>query len=167
MSNRSGVIYSSTGRLSVSRSCALWMAGALLLTAQPEKKRSIQSTDLPAAFRSLFPDLPVTLRDVEASTEARLSEGENDHLIFYILQSRRFTGVPRIEPALSARTYVERHQISVDVKRRMTDFLKAPLDVDERLADLRARLKPTPELLLAEYARAMNFLYEKEFRAPK
>ena len=49
----------------------------------------------------------------------------------------------------------------------MLDFLKAPVSVDERLADLRARLKPTRDSLLSEYARSMGFLYQKEFKAPK
>ncbi len=151
----------------VLRTSLLWILCALPLAAQPAGKRSIQSDDLPAAFQSLFPDLKSTILDVEASTAARLREGENDHLIFYVLQSTRFTKAPRIEPALSARDYLDRQQIPPDVRRRVLDFLKAPVSLDVRLADLRARLKPTLDSLLAEYARAMRFLYEKEFTAPK
>ena len=37
----------------------------------------------------------------------RVREGDLDHLVFYLLQSTRFTPLPPIEPALSARTLVE------------------------------------------------------------
>jgi hypothetical protein len=141
------------------------LLSALLLTAQPAEKRSTRSDDLPPAFQSLLPDLNSTLRDVEASTAARLREGEYDHLIFYILQSTRFTKELRIEPALSARDFLDRQRLPADVRRRILDFIKTPLIVDERLSDLRARLKPTVESLSTEYSRTIRLLYEKEFRA--
>ena len=140
---------------------------ASLLVVQPAEKRSIQIEDLPIAVQSVFPNLKNTIHDVEASTAGRLREGENDHLIFYVLQSTRFTKEPRIEPALSARSFQDRRQVPADALRRMLDFLKAPVSVDERLADLRARLQPTRDSLLSEYARSMSFLYQKEFKASK
>ena len=39
-------------------------------------------------------------------TSGRLPEGENDHLIAYLLRSVRFTTKPKIEPALSAMEYL-------------------------------------------------------------
>jgi hypothetical protein len=79
----------------------------------------------------------------------------------------RFTKEHRIEPALSARDFHDRQNVPAEVRRRILDFLKAPLTTDERLADLRTRLNPTLESLLSEYSRAMRFLYEKEFQARK
>ncbi len=149
------------GRIAVAVVCAT------LLSAPPFEKRGTQKKDLLPAFQDLFSDLNGTLADIEKSTAARLREGESDHLIFYVLQSTRFTSEARIEPALSARDFEDRRQVPPEVRRRIMDFLKAPLSADGRLADLRIRLKPTRESLLAEYSRAMRFLYEKEFRTPK
>jgi len=44
---------------------------------------------------------------VRAANAARLRDGDFDHLIHYALQSRRLTPLPPIEPALSAKTFVE------------------------------------------------------------
>src|SRR5262249_20059702 len=43
---------------------------------------------------------------INRSTAERELRGEYDHLIFFLLQSRRFTGRPKIEPALSAYEFV-------------------------------------------------------------
>ncbi len=113
-------------------------------------------------------EFPPLVRSIEARTAARLRDGEADHLIFYILQSSRFTHRPRIEPALSAREYVEKGKIPAAAETRMRDFLKA-LDrpaADERLAWFRQTLaapQRAPAYLRAQYARAMRSLYGKEF----
>ncbi len=107
----------------------------------------------------------------------RVREGDLDHLIFYILQSTRFTKLPPIEPALSAKAFVGSGGVPDDAKARAAAFLRA-LDSrkadDERLAyfrELAAFAFPdrnTREAaLLAEYARVMKFVYEKEFVAQK
>src|SRR5206468_3095205 len=44
---------------------------------------------------------------VHQSNRRRVREGDLDHLIFYALQSTRFTDLPPIEPALSAKGLVE------------------------------------------------------------
>jgi hypothetical protein len=44
----------------------------------------------------------LTIDAINQQTQARLLEGEMDHLIFFALQSRRFTSRAAIEPALSA-----------------------------------------------------------------
>ena len=127
----------------------------------------------------------------------RVREGDLDHLVFYLLQSTRFTPLAPIEPALSARTLVE----SLDPRAR-DEFLKAskidaarlPPAVRSRIAAFVAALEK-PEVdrgedarlryfkglvaeavpagtdvksaLASEYLRAMRFVYEKEFVAQK
>lgn len=110
--------------------------------------------------------LPAWLRTLEAETERREREGEWDHTVFYLLQSRRFSGEPRIEPALSAREFVTAQQIPPAVMRRMRALVSAKGDGDGRLGDvqrlLRTAADPVAELGL-QYRRAMQSLYEKEF----
>ena len=42
-----------------------------------------------------------------AENVRRVREGDLDHLIFFLLQSTRFTTAPALEPALSAKALVE------------------------------------------------------------
>jgi SAM-dependent methyltransferase len=132
---------------------------------------------------------------VDAATVLRERDGEYDHLIHFVLQSTRFTREPRIEPAESARVLVERlgdsdrrrfldstgsrawalFAVPEDVRRRTAAFIRTmqgPAQ-DGRIAyykDLVARHPPeTASLddhLLAQYVRAMQFLYRKEFSVP-
>jgi hypothetical protein len=44
--------------------------------------------------------------DLRARHSARMREGDEDHLVFYALQSTRITSAPPIEPAVSARMLV-------------------------------------------------------------
>ncbi len=123
----------------------------------------------------------------------RVREGDFDHLIFYALQSTRFTTLPRIEPALSAKALVDslsdwereafrksslapRSRIPDPVRARISAFMRA-LDsrsTDARVAYFRTLVTSTfPErgqreqALLDEYLRAMRFVYEKEFVAQR
>ena len=54
-------------------------------------------------------ELPERLRDarllagIEDVTAQRVRDGEWDHVVFYALQSRRFTELPPVEPGVSAR----------------------------------------------------------------
>jgi hypothetical protein len=123
----------------------------------------------------------------------RVREGDLDHLIFYALQSTRFTTLPSLEPALSAKALVDglsdgeretflrtseapRERIPGPVRSRMTAFMRA-LDSstsDARVAYFRALVRATfpkrsarERALLGEYLRAMRFLYEKEFVAQR
>ncbi len=126
--------------------------------------RRISPDDLPPALSILFPLFENDINGIERRTQARLSEGLRDHLIFYVLQSRRFTKEARIEPALSARTYIEAgNLIPEPVVRRVGDFIHAPQNLDSRIQLFRAALHPDKSLLLGEYARVMRFLYAKEF----
>jgi hypothetical protein len=135
---------------------------------------------------------------VEALREAnlrRMREGDLDHLVFYALQSSRFTSLPPIEPAVSARSFVDGLQTSVrqpflrgDLPPSRADRLQLPPPVRARLAAFIGALdsKTTdPRLayfrglvqtvfpargerapgLHREYLRAMRFLYDKEFVA--
>src|SRR5262249_17415728 len=63
--------------------------------------------DLPDTTQRLFAasgigerDFDAYLARVDAETDRRVAEGEREHLIYYALQSMRFTTRPRIEPAL-------------------------------------------------------------------
>jgi len=123
----------------------------------------------------------------------RVREGDLDHLVFYLLQSTRFTTLAPIEPAVSARALVE----SLDPAQR-DDFLKsAKVDATRVPAAVRSRItaferaleKPGDDARLryfkdlageafprakdldaalgAEYLRAMRFVYQKEFVAQR
>ena len=130
---------------------------------------------------------------VARQNAARVREGDLDHLVFYLLQSTRFTTRRPAEPALSAREFVEaldtraraeflehgraaRADVPLLVRERATDLVKA-LDAsggDPRLAYFRqlARdaLPPAHDrhaALLREYIRVMRFVYLKEFVAAR
>ncbi|MBA3712318.1 MAG: hypothetical protein H0W76_07685 [Pyrinomonadaceae bacterium] len=163
-------------------------------------KRAIRYADIAPALRAHLKQLGVTevtfdayITSLNRRTAERETIGENDHLIYYILQSERFTRQPRIEPALSAAEFVR--QLSAKEKsrylgntppfppvgklppaaaQRINDFIKAVKEPapDERLAYFRRfleREKPAREslfqYLFAQYVRAMRFLYDKEFVA--
>jgi hypothetical protein len=121
----------------------------------------------------------------------RVREGDLDHLVFYILQSDRFTKAPAIEPALSAKALVEglpdpqrdaflkgeaSPPIAPPVRARIREFvdtLETPPG-DRRLAyfqNLVRTSSPQRELresaLAGEYLRVMRFVYQKEFIAQR
>ncbi|PYR71848.1 MAG: hypothetical protein DMF86_25075, partial [Acidobacteria bacterium] len=136
---------------------------------------------------------PAYVQRVHQSNLRRVREGDLDHLIFYALQSARFTDLPPIEPALSAKGLVESlaprerdtflrtsraplARIPVPVRSRVGALIRA-VDLpsqDPRLAYFRALVNETFPVrsarlpgLLHEYLRAMRFLYEKEFVAQR
>jgi hypothetical protein len=161
---------------------------------------SIKWDDLGAA-RQLFEAKGIArdtfddyIKTLHATHAGRVRTGDLDHLVFYWLQSARFTSAPPIEPALSAKGLVERLKpqdraafLRAD-PRATTPVMPGP--VRARLdALLRAIAKPStdPRLsyfrelvtsvfpqaeqrragLTAEYLRVMRFLYEKEFIAQR
>ncbi|MBM3502184.1 MAG: hypothetical protein FJX74_26330, partial [Armatimonadetes bacterium] len=71
-----------------------------------QQPRRVRFQDLPAGWSESEASFGSMLADIEKRTRARLLEGENEHLIAYILQSARFTDQPKIEPALSAMEYM-------------------------------------------------------------
>lgn len=169
----------------------LFLLAALSAAQQP---RSVEYTDLGPATRQIlakqgtgadrFPNL---VRALNRDTAARLRDGESDHLIFFLLQSNKFTRRAKIEPALSARDFVQSltpaaraaylageaapalaSKVPAGVKERMRDFLSALQhpQPDERLTWFRQSLLESGrslDYLCTEYARAMRFLYQKEF----
>jgi CheR methyltransferase, SAM binding domain len=79
-----------------------------------ERIRKIQYADLPLEVQKrlasdglLEPGFSEYLRQVELDTERRVGEGEREHFIYYALQSTRASSRPPIEPAVSARRFVE------------------------------------------------------------
>jgi hypothetical protein len=135
-----------------------------------------------------FPSYVAQLRDVHAR---RVREGDLDHLIFYLLQSTRFTALSVIEPALSAKTLVgslddrerevflrtaqaPRARVPAAVVSRIEALLRAMGSPgrDARLGYFRTLVTATfPDstsrqgALIDEYLRVMRFVYEKEFVA--
>ncbi len=129
---------------------------------------------------------------INQQTAARERDGEFDHLIFFALQSKLFTDLPKIEPAQSAYEFVnslkpderERYlnesqdyspalsHLPQAVTNRLNAFSRAmsKSKADERLDYFKQFLEKTnsqkvaqSERLTQEYFRAMKFLYRKEF----
>ena len=123
----------------------------------------------------------------------RVREGDLDHLIFYALQSKQTTQLPPIEPAISARTVVERlgpaarqaflraepgvrPGVPAEAKARIAAALRA-LDAprrDARQSYFRALVASAfsdrasrQQALEQEYLRVMRFVYHKEFVAQR
>jgi hypothetical protein len=117
------------------------------------------------------------VEQVQQDDARRVREGDLDHLIFYALQSTRFTRRPPIEPALSAKSLVDSgQQVPPDVRERIADLLKAvdSSSGDPRLTYFRSLVRSTfPNArereagLSREYTRVMKFVYDKEFVAQR
>src|SRR2546425_8828145 len=177
----------------------LSVALAFSLTIASElAKRPIRYGDIPPELRAVLgqqgiheADFDSFVRTINQETAKRETEGEYDHLVYFVLQSMRFTKRPKVEPALSAHELVENlnseekaHYLSdktylppiekfpASASLRFKDFIKvikSPVR-DERLSYLRGfvhkNVKPSDSMfsqLYAEYARSMRFLYKKEF----
>jgi hypothetical protein len=146
--------------------CCLLLAAALL------EPRPIVFSDIPEPLRPLIASdeaaFTALRTAIERDTEERLRRGEDEHLIYFILQSRSFTRWPVIEPALSARDYHESHKAPPAVRERMKEFLQAlerPKG-GERLAWWKLHLPASRRTLAGledAYAAAMRFLWQKEF----
>ncbi|MGH9373353.1 MAG: hypothetical protein ACRD15_17670 [Vicinamibacterales bacterium] len=137
-----------------------------------------------------FPAYIERLRQTHA---ARVREGDLDHLVFYLLQSRRFTSLSPVEPALSAKALVDGldpRERDVFLRDSRTTSAHVAAAVRSRVAALRramdspardARLEYFREVveasfpdrrareegILREYLRVMRFVYEKEFVAQR
>lgn len=119
----------------------------------------LRVADLPDPLRPLFADLPGFLRASERTALRRLEEGEWDHLVFYVLQSTRFTDQPPIDPARAARS----EQMPDAVLARFRAFLRSA-ERNERLDYFRGMM-PDEARFRKEYQRAINFLHAKEVNA--
>jgi hypothetical protein len=170
--------------------------GALLL-AQPPAARRVTWPDLAPFHAQLAPSglsaasFNAYVDRLHQANLRRVREGDLDHLVFYLLQSVRFTSLPPIEPALSARALVEslggaeRHhfletskadvsRVPAAVRARIAAFQRALerpggdarlLYFHDLAADAFPRDADRATALGAEYLRAMRFVYEKEFVA--
>ena len=147
----------------------------------------LESRGLTAAS---FPAYVERLRQSHAS---RVRLGDLDHLVFYLLQSKGFTSLPSIEPALSAKALVDG---LTDPQReaflhggelsstRVPDAVRARIERllvalgaptrDARLIYFGELVKATfadskerEPGLVREYLRVMRFVYEKEFVAQR
>jgi hypothetical protein len=118
---------------------------------------------------------PARISDIRRRNEARVREGDLDHLVYYALQSSSFTVLPPIEPAVSAQEFTRGGTIPPDARARLDRFLAASdgSASDARLAYFRDVLATDTvgvsrrNFLDAQYIRAMRFLYEKEFVAAR
>src|SRR5262249_4379565 len=112
--------------MSAKAAAALLVASLGLSAAAGDRSRRIEHGDLPeplqralAARGSGATGFSRYVERVHADSDRRVAEGEREHLIYFALQSRAFTGRPRIEPALSARRFVER--LSEAERKRLLD----------------------------------------------
>lgn len=144
---------------------------ALLVLAAVFSQRPIRLEDLPPNLRPSG-DFDQLRQALDRDTADRLRRGEDEHLAYFLLQSRTFTHRPPLEPALSAREFIpgESSTPPPAVRARMDDFLRAlrrPA-VDQRLAYWQLYLPPARRsipALTAAYTEAMRFLYQKEFQS--
>ncbi|MFN7921980.1 MAG: CheR family methyltransferase [Bryobacteraceae bacterium] len=124
--------------------------------------------DLDPTIRSAFSRqgaaFDAWVRSVAAENQRRMAEGEADHLIHYVLQSRAFTTRTPIEPALSAKDHHDRSAIPNDASRRIDDFLASNAH-NPRLDYFRKLAAGRRSWIAAEYERAMRFLYAKEWES--
>jgi hypothetical protein len=154
--------------------------------------RDVVWADLPASVQQALTSrkidadkFPAWVKEIRAANEARLRDGNYDHLIHYALQSTRVTTLPPIEPALSAKAFVESKQMPQNARARLIAFAaalsktttatattsaKSDARTDGRIAHFRdivggLRGAALESRLMREYERAMRFLYEKEFVA--
>lgn len=145
--------------------------------------RQIAWTDLPDPIHVRLQQagvaaasFPALLDRLDRTHAHRVRDGDLDHLVFYVLQSRRFTAVPSIEPALSAKGFMDSGRVPGEVRARIAAFLKASAgaDTDARATYFRALVRATWPVerdretgITREYERAMRFLYDKEFVAQR
>jgi hypothetical protein len=134
-------------------------AAALVFTSLPQGVQHILAAA--GVNEKAFPSF---LAKIEAETDERERAGESDHLVFFVLQSRVFTKLPPIEPAISAKAYITQEQVPRDAAQRMKAFLQSEPQ-GERMEYARSLITPRdgPTFLEAEYRRAMVSLYRKEF----
>ena len=88
------------------------------------------------AWRLNASEFPSYIERIHQQNRQRVREGDLDHLVFYLLQSTRFTTLPAIEPAVSARTLVE----SLDPPQRSEFLNTSKLDAARVPAAVRSRI---------------------------
>ncbi len=142
---------------------------------------SVRWSDLPSVIQARLSAVGIEAGDFSSFIEAqnqrtreRVREGDLDALVYYALQSTAFTGEAPIEPALSAKAFVDRGAVPAAVRRRLRALRSALArkQTDRRLAYFAdvIRLNNDPQtsvdtFLVQQYERTMHFLFEKEFVA--
>jgi SAM-dependent methyltransferase len=115
---------------------------------------------------------PRYVAELRLNNEARMRQGDLDHLVYFALQSTSFTDLPSIEPASSAAEFNRLGAVPRTVAARIDAFTRAAegRGGGTRLAHFRTiferekpRHQPAHAFLSDQYIRAMIFLYEKEF----
>ncbi len=136
---------------------AILVWAAVASGAEPARVRPVDPAELPASLQATA----VRIAELNRETEARIREGEADHLVFYVLQSKSFTALEPIEPSRSARAWHEAGKIPEDAARRLDAFRAAAPKGPRH--EYFAKTMAAGFDLNAEYTRAMRFLYEKEW----
>ncbi len=177
---------------------ALVCAGVLAIEAGAPIVQTLRWEDLPVSIERRLVAAGLDARaflafgeEQERRTQARVRESDLDALIYYALQSVAFTDAQPIEPASSAKAFVERLDADARVRFLAHESMPidaVPLEVRGRLARIIPALRDPPAgsrlayfrdlisretrsdqleaFLLEQYVRAARFLYEKEFVAP-
>ena len=177
-----------------------WLVIGNVSCASQYVARTISYNALPDQMQRLLTSHQLTAQNFDSylvslrqQTEVRERDGEFEHLIYFALQSGRFTSLAKIEPALSAYEFVQSIQPDLRVKylheaNYYPPSFSVPKNVLERFQKLLLALKKNPQderqlyfkqllarhhfdsetalpQLSSEYARVMKFLYHKEFLA--
>jgi SAM-dependent methyltransferase len=132
----------------------------------------IQWRDLPAAVRARIPATDETTfgalrRQLGTRTAERLRRGEDEHLFYYVAQSKSFTRRAALEPALLDPASAD---AQIAVKQRIRDFLAA---LERPSRDLRmrwwqdhlARVRRNEQALLLAWNEAWQFLRSMQYSA--
>ncbi|HTM48597.1 MAG TPA: hypothetical protein VL285_07955 [Bryobacteraceae bacterium] len=152
--------------------CASILLGLLLADALAGAS-AVRFEDLPSEALAFLPGIGSAVefelfrRQLVRDLNDRLSSGEQDALVYYVLQGRRFTRTPSVEPVLGARDFVKSGDIPAVVRTRIRDFVQACQATglrDERLSYF-CRLSQDEGRIGGEFRRAMRFLYEKEVKS--
>lgn len=145
-----------------------------LVCAGAQEKRAVRFGDTSETLRPALRGAGVDERNfaeyiakLNEETRARRVAGENEHLIYFVLQSNRFTSEPRIEPALSAYEFVER--LPSEERGRYLDdttyrlpVKRLPAAVAKRFKDfVEALRKSSPATSDRRLAYFKNFLHEQ------
>lgn len=159
------------------------------------ESRRVEYAGLPSALHAWLRQHDVTaenfatwVRSIDRRSEARRTAGEHEHLVYFVLQSKSFTNLRPIEPALSAQSFIA--GLRPEDKTRLLDdetyappIARLPSDArdrfrafvnvqgktgDERVARFAREVHSAAggeasAFLYRQYVQAMRFLYRKEF----
>ena len=126
------------------RTIILAVAAVTLVEAAAPARRFVEYRDLPPVVREWLRGERIDaetfgqyLADVNRRSETRRDAGDREHLIYFILQSTRFTDDAAIEPARSARAFVD--GLKPDERERLLDEPRRPPSAHRLPRDVRRR----------------------------